>query len=154
MPQGCSWDGTPTRSWMRPHGKAAGLSCGGFTPKLDLGGVHHHQCQCGGGSLCPARGRVRPPYLQQQPLAAHHGSFAPVDGFGEGQLPAVAQQHGDAGGLRRDPRQAGTEPPGPRGGGPLSPCPLGTCSASRKRKEPKRLPRGTMQKVELCSSSW
>lgn len=44
--------------------------------------------------------------------------------------------------------------PGPRSGVPHSPHPPHTCSASRKRKEPKRLPRGTMQKVELCSSSW
>lgn len=44
-----------------------------------------------------------PRYLQEQSLAAHHGRFAPVDGLREGQLPAVAQQHWDAGGLRRTP---------------------------------------------------
>lgn len=38
--------------------------------------------------------------LQEQSLAAHHGRFAPVDGLREGQLPAVAQQHWDAGGLQ------------------------------------------------------
>lgn len=42
-------------------------------------------------------------YLQEQSLAAHHGRFAPVDGLREGQLPAVAQQHWDAGGLHRTP---------------------------------------------------
>lgn len=69
---------------------------------------------------CPARGRIRPRYLQEQPLTAHHGGFAPVDHLGEGQLPAIAQQHGDAGGLHGTPQGLGQSPGTPQAG-PLCP---------------------------------
>lgn len=48
-------------------------------------------------------GRIWSRYLQQEPLAAHDSGSAPVDDLGEGQLPAVTQQHRDAGSLWRDP---------------------------------------------------
>lgn len=83
----------------------------GVHPQIWLGAPP--RLALGLGFWCLAWGRIWAQYLQQEPLAAHHSSFAPVDGLGKGQLPAVAQQHRDAGGLWRDP--AGWDrAPGPR----------------------------------------
>lgn len=136
-----------------PRRRDAAVDCRGFTPPKS-GDIWGHPPPTG-GSPVPSTGQ------DPAPVPAGAASHCPPRRLCSSRSPrrrAAPSHRSAARGCRRparDPTGAGTEPGDPAGGSLVSPPdPPRTCSASRKRKEPRRRPRGTMQKVELCSSSW